>query len=152
MKLAEALILRADQQTRLEQLKQRLLNNIKVQEGDTPAEDPAALLQEIERVAATLTRLIQQINHTNSVTRLDDEMTLTDALAVRDMLSKRQHIYRQVAEAATITQHRFSRSEIRFTTVVDVADIQQQADDLARAYRELDARVQQANWTVELID
>jgi hypothetical protein len=43
MKLAEALILRADLQKRIEQLKQRILNNVMVQEGDEPAEDPSQL-------------------------------------------------------------------------------------------------------------
>jgi hypothetical protein len=37
MKLAEALILRADNKKRFEQLRQRLMNNAKVQEGDKPA-------------------------------------------------------------------------------------------------------------------
>ncbi|MEP7188497.1 MAG: hypothetical protein ABI901_04800, partial [Roseiflexaceae bacterium] len=36
MKVAEALILRADYQKRFEQLKQRLQQNARVQEGDTP--------------------------------------------------------------------------------------------------------------------
>ena len=36
MKLAEALSLRKDLQARIEQLKVRLLNNIKVQEGEQP--------------------------------------------------------------------------------------------------------------------
>ena len=58
MKLAEALILRADHQKRLEQLKQRLLRNAKVQEGDRPAEEPGELLAELERVAADLEGLI----------------------------------------------------------------------------------------------
>ena len=40
MRLAEALILRADYQRRLEQLKQRLIRNAKVQAGDAPNEDP----------------------------------------------------------------------------------------------------------------
>lgn len=37
MKLSEALMNRADYQKRLGQLKQRILNNAKVQEGDQPA-------------------------------------------------------------------------------------------------------------------
>jgi hypothetical protein len=41
MKLAEALLRRADCQKCLEQLKARLLRNAKVQEGDDPAEDPS---------------------------------------------------------------------------------------------------------------
>ena len=43
MKLAEALILRADCQKRIAQLKSRLLTNAKVQEGDKPAEAPQEL-------------------------------------------------------------------------------------------------------------
>lgn len=41
MKLAEALNLRADVSKRLSQLSERLTANAKVQEGDSPAEDPA---------------------------------------------------------------------------------------------------------------
>jgi hypothetical protein len=59
MRLAEALILRADAQKRIEHLKQRLLRNAKVQEGDVPAENPAELIGELDRIAAELTRLIQ---------------------------------------------------------------------------------------------
>lgn len=40
MNLAEALILRADCQKRIAQLKARLLTNAKIQEGDAPAETP----------------------------------------------------------------------------------------------------------------
>ena len=40
MKLAEALIVRSDYQKRIEQLRNRLLQNAKIQEGETPNEDP----------------------------------------------------------------------------------------------------------------
>jgi hypothetical protein len=43
MKIAEALALRADLQKRLEQLKQRLVKNARIQEGDVPEEDPGEL-------------------------------------------------------------------------------------------------------------
>ena len=43
MKLAEALSNRADLQRRISQLKGRLKDSHKVQEGDTPAEDVLAL-------------------------------------------------------------------------------------------------------------
>ena len=45
MKLATALAERHDLQHRLTELRQRLEQNARVQEGDTPAEEPAALLQ-----------------------------------------------------------------------------------------------------------
>ena|SRR5215203_883084 len=150
MKLAEALIIRADQQKRLEQLKQRLLRNAKAQEGDEPAEDPQALLREFEQVAAALVRLIQQINRTNAATAFENGDTLSDILARRDVLRLRQDAFRSLAEAATIEQSRFTRSEVRFLSTVQVAVIQRQADELAQENRELDARIQSANWATEM--
>jgi len=152
MKLAEALILRADAQKRVEQLKQRLLRNAKVQEGDAPAEDPNALVEELERVSEKLERLIRRINRTNSATALEGVGTLSDALAARDVMRLKQGIYRDLAAAATVTQARYTKSEIKFKGTVDVAEIQSRADKLAKAYRELDARIQEKNWLVELLE
>ena len=153
MKLAEALIQRADYQKRIEQLKNRIVQNVKVQEGDEPAEDPNALIEEMERVAAGLTDLIQRINRTNSATRLDGaEMTIADAIAGRDILRLRHGVYTAAVDAAVIRQDRYSKSEVRFQSTVDVAQLQQTADDLAQAYRELDTRIQEANWKTELVE
>jgi hypothetical protein len=66
MKIAEALALRADLQRRLEQLKQRLVKNARVQEGDQPEEAPEQLQTEFERCAEELVRLIRNINRTNA--------------------------------------------------------------------------------------
>ena len=66
MKVAEALALRSDLQKRLEQLKQRLVKNARIQEGDAPEEDPAELQSEFEKSAQELTSLIQRINRTNA--------------------------------------------------------------------------------------
>lgn len=43
MKLAKALVLRAEARKRIEQMKTRLLRNAKVQEGEQTAEDPNTL-------------------------------------------------------------------------------------------------------------
>lgn len=152
MKLAEALIQRADHRKRLDQLRERLLRVARVQEGDEPAEDPAALLAEVERTAAELTRLIQRINRTNSTTPLDDGRTIADALAERDTLQLRHSIVTALVQAASIKQDRFTKSEVRFQSTVNVAGLQQQADDLAQTYRELDTKIQAANWLVELVN
>ena len=152
MKLAEALIQRADHRKRLDQLKERLLRVARVQEGDVPAEDPAVLLVEVERTAAGLTRLIQRINRTNATTALDDGRTIADAIAERDTLQLRHAIVTSLIQAATIKQDRFTKSEVRFQSTVDVATLQRQVDDLARACRELDTKIQAANWLVDLLD
>lgn len=152
MKLAEALILRADSNKRSEQLKQRLLRNAKVQEGNQPSEDPQALIVELERVTDELQRLIQQINRTNSITFLEESTTLSDALAVRDILKLKHNVYQSLAQAAVVMQDRYSKSEVKFTSVVNVADIQKRADDLARQHRELDTKIQEANWRTDMLE
>jgi glutathione S-transferase len=151
MRLAEALILRADYQKRIEQLKNRLLRNAKTQEGDDPAENPTILLAEMERIAQELARLIQRINKTNAVTLLQDEMTIADAIAVRDVLRVRHTIYTGLAQAATVTQDRYTKSEVKFRSAIDVAAIQKQADGIAQEHRELDTLIQEANWKTELL-
>ena len=151
-KLAEALIQRADYQKRIEQLKQRVARIAKVQDGDQPAENPAALLDEIERLAADLVALIQRINRTNAATPLDAGGTIADAIAMRDGLRLRNSVYTALAEAAIVKQDRYTKSEVRFVSTVDVGALQRRADDLAREYRLLDTRLQAANWQVDLLD
>ena len=151
MKIAEALALRADLQRRLEQLKQRLVKNARIQEGDVPAEDPIGLESELEEVAQQLTSIIQRINRTNAATRFGPQ-TLADALAERDVLKMRYNAYRELANAASTVQGRTTRSEIKFISTVSVAATQRKADDLAREYRELDTRIQEADWLTVLQD
>ena len=49
MKLAEALILRADCQKRLQKIKERLIRSSKVQEGEEPPEQPQGLIEELNK-------------------------------------------------------------------------------------------------------
>jgi hypothetical protein len=123
-----------------------------VQEGDTPAEDPRALLAQFEQTVRDLVQLIQQINHTNGVVRLADGQSIAEAIAVRDSLKVRQQVLRDLAQAATITAERHTKSEVRFYSAIPVAELQAQADRLAREHRELDAQIQAVNWQVELIE
>lgn len=149
MKLAEALVIRADTQKRLEQVKARLLRNAKVQEGEKPAEDPQALLAEADALAAEWARLVTRINLTNAgATVLGRSMT--QALADRDVLKWRHQVHRELAAAATITQTVSTKSEVRFRSAIDVSAVQASADRIAKELRELDARIQEANWTIEL--
>jgi len=152
MKLAEALILRADYKKRAAQLRQRIVSNAKVQEGEAPAENPQLLLEEFERVAEGTLDLIKRINKTNINTPFDANRTLTDALAERDVLAARRKVYADLVEAASALQDRYSRSEIKFASTVSVKEIQKQVDALAKAYRELDTAIQGLNWSTDLVD
>src|SRR5579864_7177065 len=135
MKLAEALVIRADLNKRVELLRTRLVESAKVQEGETPAEDPQVLFQELDQSLAQLTTLITHINRLNLQTLLPDGSTLTNALTRRDMIALRQSVLMSVIEAASTKQARYSLSEIRFTATVPVAQLRQEYDDLARQRR-----------------
>jgi hypothetical protein len=152
MKLAEALVLRADKQKRIEQLRQRLSRNAKVQEGEVPAEKPAALLDELERICGELVTMVQKINKTNSATQFSAGVTLSDAIATRDNLLLRHTVYRDLAFNATVTQDRFTKSEVKFKSSINVAEMQERADALAKAHRELDTKIQEMNWRINVIE
>jgi hypothetical protein len=150
MKLGEALAKRAELQSRLGQVRDRLRVSALIQEGDEPPEDPAPLLAELDQIAGELERLISAINATNATTRLPSGATLTEALARRDVLGLKHSALKAVADATIQQQARYSRSEIRLVRTFDVADIRKRVDSLAREQRQLDIEIQAANWTVDL--
>ena len=152
MKLAEALILRSDTQKHLAQLKDRLILNAKVQQGDKPAEKPKELLAQFDRLATSLEALIERINRTNSQTVLPSGQTVTAALAARDVLIQRIHMFLALAKAATVTHDRYSKSEVKFIGTVDASEMQKEAERCSKEYRRLDTEIQESNWNTELVD
>ena len=151
MKLAEALLERADLQKRIAQMDGRLENNAQVQEGEKPAEDPKALLKELEEMTVRMEQLVTAINLTNSRTLCDGE-PLTRLLARRDVRQRQIAALRGFLDAASELTVRARQSEIRILSTVKVSDLQKQLDQKSKALRELDARIQAANWTTELIE
>ena len=150
MKLAEALLMRAEYQTRLGQLQARILANLKTEEGDAPQEDPNALLAEACDVNAQLCALVKQINMRNQCQRLPDGRSLSEALADRESLMKERNMLAQIAEGALAKDYRLTHTELKLRVTVSVAELQKRIDGLSKAYRELDTQVQAANWTTEL--
>ena len=151
MKLAEALILRADIQKRIEQLKSRLAYNAKVQEGERPSEEPNALLAELDALSGALERLIVRRNLTNCTAKTDGK-SLTELIAKRDVLTLKAGALRAFAQVAAQKIDAYSRSEIKILSTVDVAALQKQVDELAKQIRQLDTTLQGANWQTDLID
>ena len=150
MKLASALSERADIQRRLSELSERLANNAKVQEGDVPAEDPKELLAEMDGLIDRLETLICRINMTNSRVE-SDGVSMTMMIARRDCLKKRIAMLRGFLDCASSKVERYSRAEIAVNSTVDVKELQKQVDGLSRELRELDEKIQELNWTTELL-
>ena len=149
MKLAEALMERADLQRRMEQLGSRLRNNARVQEGEDPAEDPKELLKELTQVSAQLEEITTRINLTNS-RALPAGETLTALLARREVGQKKLEQLRSFLECASRLIERGTRTEIKVVSTVNVRELQKELDRESKSLRELDATIQAANWTTEL--
>jgi hypothetical protein len=151
LKLAEALAERSDCQNRLDDLKKRMVRSARVQEGEKPAEDSAELLNEAERLFLRLLELISAINRTNAKTAFDNEWSISDAIAKRDITAKKRDFLTSIADAASTRQDRYSKSEVKFVATFSIAQIQKQIDQLSKEFRELDTKLQELNWQTELV-
>lgn len=151
MKLAEALQERADINRKIEQLKTRLNNNVLVQDGETTAEDPDRLKQELDNSIDRLAYLITRINQTNCVTKIDGQ-TLTELIAKKDTLSLKIHVYKDIAYAGSQTCYRARNTEIKIKSSISVDAWQSEIDRMAKELRLLDNKLQETNWNTDLIE
>ena len=148
MKLAEGLLLRADIQKKLASCRPAPEVCV-VQEGERPAEDPQAILRQVEAVSGSLQRLVFAINQANlhntieTGERLPRPSPSATASPATPHSSERRRCLHKPPE-------RYGVKEIRWVTTVDVAQLQGQVDGLAKQIRELNAAIQEAGWKVVL--
>lgn len=151
MKLAEALALRAELKTKMNNIQSRLNNNAKVQEGEKPAENPYTLIKELDSVSEEMTNLIKNINYTNCMTT-ENGVSLTDMIAEKDVLREKVNVMKNFLANASSMVNRYSNTEIKILSTVDVAELQKEVDAMSKKLRELDVNIQRINWTVDLIE
>ena len=151
MKLAEALQERADLNRTIQQLKERPDNNVLVQEGEQPAEQPERLKQELDAAIQRLEYLMARINHTNCQTCVEGK-SLTELIARKDALSLKLRVYKELVYSASQTAYRARNTEIKIKSAISVSDWQAQVDRMAKELRLLDNRLQESNWTTDLIE
>ena len=150
MKLATALSERASLQVRLNELQIRLNANAKVQEGDVTAENPVELIAEKDRILDELENLVTRINLTNSRTECDG-VTITELISKRDRMKKDVNIMRTFLNNASSKVDRYSKTEILIKSTVDIAEYQKKLDVISKELRQIDEKIQELNWTTELI-
>ncbi|MBR6669180.1 MAG: DIP1984 family protein [Ruminococcus sp.] len=150
MKLATALSERASLQVRLNELQIRLNANAKVQEGDVPAENPVELIAEKDRILDELENLVTRINLTNSRTECDG-VTITELISKRDRMKKDVNIMRSFLNNASSKIDRYSKTEILIKSTVDISEYQKKLDVISKELRQIDEKIQELNWTTELI-
>lgn len=119
--------------------------------GDNPPEDPEELLSEIHRSFTELQRLICAIDKTNATAQLEGR-SLAAVLTERAMLKSKQRILLALIDHSSIMPQRQTKSEIRFVSTIKASRLQKQADELGTAFRQLDLKLQAANWSIELAE
>ena len=149
MKLAEALQLRADLNKQIDMLQRRISNNIVVQEGDNPAEEPKELINQLNECLKQQEKLIGKINLVNCSTLVGDK-TLTELIAEKDILMTKINAYRDIVAKASNIASRMTRTEIRYMSTVNAREIQKEVDTMSATLRKLENTIQQTNWTTEL--
>lgn len=151
MKLAEALQERADLNREIEQLKDRLQNNVLVQEGEPTAEEPEGLKRELDRAVERPAYLMARINLTNSRATVDGQ-TLTELIAKKDALLRKIQVYKDTVYSGSRASYRARNTEIKIKPAIAVKEWQAEIDGMARELRLLDNKLQESNWRLDLIE
>jgi len=150
MKLAEALLLRADLQKKISRLTSRITPNMVVLAGKSPQEDPAKLMAQLRKTITDLQKLIVKINITNVITTDEGGKTLMENLAVRDAYKTQLEQLRLIRQSAQI--HGQSSSYNNPVNTIKVSVLQSEIDQTGRAFREIDTKIQGLNWLTDLRD
>ena len=150
MKLAEALLLRADLKKKLLSLRERIGRNAIVQEGEAPKEKIEDLLAESTSVLQEQQALVRRINAANETAKQADGRLLADVLALRDMLIAQHSLLTSTIAATHKDVDRYSQREIKWVPQIQVSSLQKQADDLSRKIREVNVTIQAANWQIDI--
>lgn len=70
----------------------------------------------------------------------------------KNTLSQKTGILREFIEIASQKINLYSSTEIKVFSTVNVPAQQKQLDKLSKEIRETDTKLQQANWTIDLIE
>ena len=150
MKLAEALSRRAALIERSQQLRSRLKDCIKIQEGDEPTEDVDRVIAELDQTLDELQKLIYRINMTNT-TAVIEGRNLTSLLAERDTLAMRTKTLYEGLKHLTEREDRYGIMEVKYVRTVNANEFRKIHDQSAARLRELDLKIQALGWSTELI-
>ena len=150
MKLAEALSRRSALMEKSQQLRSRLKDCIRVQEGDEPTEDANQVIEELDQTLDELRDLIYRINLTNT-NAVTDGRNLTSLPAERDTLSMRTKTLYEGLKHLTEREERYGRMEIKYVRMVDAKEFRKLHDQSAARLRELDLKIQALGWSTDLM-
>ena len=83
---------------------------------------------------------------------LVDGQPLTELMAMRDVLTLRVTTLRDIFNKASESQDRYSRSEIKMVTTIDIKELGREIDQWSKQLRDLNMKIQAANFSTELLE
>lgn len=150
MKLAEALQIKKNLDIKIANIRQRLENNARVQDGLEPAENPADLFKELEETINSLENYTSRINLTNSIIKVNGK-TLTELLSRREALKVKVSVYDRFIVSGSELTDRYSNTEILVRPTLPINEIQKRRDLIAKELRQIDYKIQETNFTHDLV-
>ncbi len=148
MKLAEALLLRADLIKKIEHLQNRIRPVLIVSDDKQPQEDPQSLMAQLRKAIQDLEVLVVKINTTNNNTKVEGYGNLMEALSRRDSLKMLSEKLRNIRYAAQIN----NSGEKDLKTTINIKKLQAEMDQISRAFRAVDSSIQEINWKTVIKD
>lgn len=155
MKIAQALMRRADLKTRMQQVNARMVANATHQEDQKPAESASSLFVELLDVIKQYHNLVAAINTANANTTVEikdvGQMTLNEALCGRASLKTRAVYINALVEATLrATQRHYDRDDIKTVSVLDIQKLRKEADVTNAQFRAFNEAIEARNWEVEI--
>jgi len=155
MKLAEALIQRASMKKEMDELKSNIHLCLTVEEGETPEEGVETLMTRFTELINEQTELIGRINLTNATTKVADGTfkgaTLGHLIAQRDAVAQVKNQYQFLGQQTSVSRYGRTKDDVKFVLTFSPKQMREEADKLAKQYRELDTLIQGMNWTTDLV-
>lgn len=156
--IAEALAQRKDLLNESNDLQTRIVANAVRYEDDDEGdqEDPKELIMRLDVVQAEARKLTVTINEVNNVTRFNfdgENLSLMEAIALRESLLARQRAYKVLAETGKNPYRGYgarTKDEIKQVVKIDTKEMRKRADDAASKVRRLDMEIQKVNWATEI--
>lgn len=162
MLVAEALAQRKTIHGKISSTETAISTSAITYEDEEPDYDPEALLTELHSLGEEFASLSVRINRTNNDTFITfdgDEMSMMEAVALRDNLLLRKRGLDRIADAIESAQgkgrygyNRRSKDDLKQNIHLPTKRVRKESADLAQRIERLNIVMQAMNWTTELIE
>ena len=151
MKLAEALNLRSTLIKQIAGLRNRLVDCVSIQEGETPTDSPEELLKELEPLTEQLYRLVYQINLTNIQIK-ENGKNITQLLAEREALANRYGLLNDCLIQLRDNKFRYRPDDIRYIRTIEPSVLREMQANVSAKLRQINLKIQMLGWMHDLIE